>query len=85
MTATTVWMLWYEEIKGNGFAEALKRASEYYHTKYGRWPNRVQLPLVWGAEAESLEDRLEGIKMEARKDVLKRHLKSVFDPQEQTG
>ena len=79
------WMLWYEDVKENGFPEALKQASEFYKTKYGRWPNRVQLPLAWAQEAEIFQLRLEaagkrGIELQTCQDVLTRHLKLVFDP-----
>ncbi len=82
-------MLWYEEIKDNGFGEALRRASQYYNTKYGRWPNRVELPLAWAGEADEFKKRLaaegrNGIEIEVRKEILARHLKVVFDSQERS-
>ena len=89
MTNSLDWMLWYEKIPKNEFAEALKRASQYYQQKYGHWPNRVQLPPAWEQEANAVKASLEsagknGIEMETRKNVLHRHLKVVFDPQKET-
>ncbi|MBC8506813.1 MAG: hypothetical protein H8D34_18265 [Chloroflexi bacterium] len=85
MTPQLAWMLWYEEIQTNGFVQALQRASEFYKTKYGCWPNRVQAPLAWKLDADALRTRLAangktGIGMEVQPDNLKRHIKVVFDP-----
>jgi len=84
MNANTIQrMLWFEEIPKNGFAEALRRAAEYYHQKYGRWPNHVEAPTEWADEAEALlkrwkEQGKNGIAIEIRNDVLPRHLMIAY-------
>ena len=81
------WMFWFEEIKQNGLVEALRRAAEYYHKKYGAWPNHVLCPKAWGDEAKTLQEQWvrqgkNGPKIEIASNILARHLWLRHDPQE---
>jgi len=80
------WMLWFEEYPKNGFAEALRRAAEYYHQKYAHWPNLAEAPTEWAEEANALlkrwkEQGKHGITVEIRTNVLPRHLMIAFHPE----
>lgn len=72
------YMLWYEE-QQNGFAEALRRAAEYYHNRHGQWPTQVLAPQSWATEVAEVLERWKhlgknGINIEVRQNVLPRHL-----------
>jgi len=84
MNANTIqWMLWFEEVPQNGFAEALRRAAEHYQQKYGHWPNHVVAPDEWSDEVNALlkrwkADGKNGITIEIRLNVLPRHLMLTY-------
>lgn len=75
---TTTYMLWFEESKCN-LTGALRRASEHYHKKHGRWPTLALVPRSWANEAAEIQENWkrqnkDGIVIKVQQNVLPRHL-----------
>jgi hypothetical protein len=71
---TIVWMLWQNGDQDAGLVEAVDEAVGYYLDKYGRAPNRVQVP----------EDFPEGVLVsgmliERARNILPGHLMLTYD------
>ena len=68
-----IWMMWLDGDTSKSMEEAIQEAMLYYQRKYGKKPNRVQIPL------NSKDIYIEGILVEKDGSVQKNHLLIAAD------
>jgi hypothetical protein len=73
---TIFWMLWQNGDHDECLFEAVDEAMGYYRDKYGRAPNRVQVP-----EGFPEGELVSGVLIERARNIPPGHLMLTYDPE----